>query len=258
MLGYKNAIAAGVGILAMLIAGQVAAVYGWRSTFLIYGVSLLFLLPGVILLRRAAPPPPAVQAAGDGFWRTLSGSWLIYATTVLFGIVTMAPLTQLPFLLAEIGIEGAQKLSVILVCASAGSAVGAFLYGRIYARLGAAGTLMADMAAWGTGMAVLGTTASDVHAAVGCLIAGIASGIFVVHMANLLVVRAAPTQRGRAIGLLYVALFAGDFMTPIVLVPIAEAFTRHVMFLLLGAVCAAVLTVVAASRWPAGRRAAAG
>lgn len=144
MLGYKNAVAAASGIGGMLIAGIIAAAFGWRATFLVYGVALLFVLPVIISLRgyvRVARPAVAV----GGQYRDLAGSWFIYFAVVAFGVLVMAPLTQLPFLLREIQIEGPQKLSLILACASVGSTIGAVCYGWIFARFKVRGTFLLNM-----------------------------------------------------------------------------------------------------------------
>ncbi|SFR90039.1 MFS transporter [Sphingomonas jatrophae] len=242
MLGYKNAIAAGTSIVGMLFAGQIADAYGWRAAFLLYGVALLFVVPALLTLPRRVEP--ATDQPGARLFAPLPAGRLIYPGTILFGILVMAPLTQLPFLLREIGVEGAGTLSRILMFTSVGSTVGAFVYGRLFALAGPVGTLVANMGLWAIGMLTLGTTGSVAQTIVGCLICGIAGGMFVVHMANLLVGRVAAGDRANAIGLLYVALFAGDFLTPLVLVPLASAFGRHTTFLLLAIPC--VLTAAAA------------
>lgn len=236
MLGYKNSIAAGTGIFGMLIAGSLADLYGWRIAFLMYAFSLLFVIPALWTLRDRRVPP-SVDAQPKLF-TPLTSNWLIYGGTILFGILVMAPLTQLPFLLREIGVSGAGTLSRILGFSSVGSMVGAFLYGRAYALLGPVGTLIGCMTLWGTGMLTLGSTGSVTQTIIGCFMCGIAGGIFVVHMANLIVSRVQPLDRANAAGLLYVALFFGDFLTPVVLVPLASAFGRHTAFLLLAIPCA--------------------
>jgi MFS family permease len=234
MLGYKNSIAAATSIVGMLVAGLVADVYGWRFAFLLYAIALVFVLPALLVLKRRSPSADQPQPK---LFAPVASGWLIYLGTILFGILVMAPLTQLPFLLREIGVTGAGTLSRILGFSSVGSTVGAFVYGRVFAVLGPVGTLVASMALWGTGMLTLGTTASIPQTIVGCFLCGIASGMFVVHMANLMVGRVAAGDRANAIGLLYVALFAGDFLTPLVLVPLASAFGRHTTFLLLAIPC---------------------
>ncbi|MET0269072.1 MAG: MFS transporter [Sphingomonas sp.] len=245
MLGYKNSLAAAAGIVGMLLAGQIADGFGWRAAFLLYAVALLFVAPALLALRGHGDSPAArPQATQPRLFAPLPAGWLIYPGTILFGIVVMAPLTQLPFLLREIGVTGAGTLSRILTFTSVGSMIGAFVYGRVFALLGPVGTLVANMAAWAAGMLTLGLTGSIAQTVAGCLICGVAAGMFVVHMANLLVGRVAPEDRGNAMGLLYVALFIGDFMTPLVLVPIASAFGRHATFLLLAVPCA--ITAVAA------------
>ena len=251
MLGYKNAIAAATGIVGMLIAGQIAGAWGWRVAFLIYGVALLLVVPAVLGLRGHARSARSHRAPKGGL-RALLRVWPIYASTVLFGILVMAPLTQLPFLLREIDVTGAQTLSIILGFTSVGSAVGAFLYGRIFQFFGGRGTILFNLAIWATGMAILGTTQSALQAGIGCLLAGIAGGIWVVHMANLLMTKIEPLHRGRAMGLLYVALFTGDFLTPLALIPLAEIFGRHMVFLILTIPCllglAGVATAMVRSR----------
>jgi len=248
MLGYKNAIAAAVGIGGAMVSGAVAEAFGWRAAFAVYGVALLFVLPAIVSTRSFPAPLRETDSAQAGYWRDIGRSWFLYAAIIAFAILVMAPMTQVPFLLHEMDVRSPKQLALVLGCASFGSACGGFLFGHVIARLGMIGTFVAMMAVWAASMLMLGTAASASHAALGCLASGIASGMFVVYMANALVVRVAPRNRGRAVGFLYVSLFAGDFVTPMVLVPMAEAVGRHTSFLLLALPCAlAILVVLAAA-----------
>lgn len=248
MLGYKNSISSATSIAGMLLAGLLAEAYGWRIAFLLYAVALAFVLPSILLLKDRRTIANEPQQAK--LFAPLASARLLYLGVILFGILVMAPLTQVPFLLREINITGAGTLSLILGFTSVGSTLGAFAYGRVYALLGASATLVACMALWGSGMLTLGTTGSVAQTITGCGLCGIASGLFMVHMANLMVGRVAPGDRANAMGLLYVALFLGDFLTPLVLVPLASTFGRHTAFLLLAVPC----FVTAAGALMASRR----
>ncbi len=248
MLGYKNSLSSATSIAGMLLAGLLAETFGWRIAFLLYAIALAFVLPAILLLKQGRTI--ASQPQQGKLFAPLASARLLYLGVILFGILVMAPLTQVPFLLREIDITGAGTLSLILGFTSIGSTLGAFAYGRVYALLGASATLVAFMTLWGTGMLTLGTTASVAQTIVGCGLCGIASGLFMVHMANLMVSRVAPNDRANAMGLLYVSLFLGDFLTPLVLVPLASTFGRHTAFMLLAVPC----FVTAAGAFLASRR----
>jgi MFS family permease len=248
MLGYKNSISSATSIVGMLLAGLMADTFGWRIAFGLYAISLVFVLPSILLLKNRSTIASEPQQAK--LFAPLASGRLIYLGVILFGVLVMAPLTQVPFLLREIDITGAGTLSLILGFSSVGSTLGAFAYGRVYALLGPTSTLIACMALWGTGMLTLGTTGSVAQTIAGCLTCGIASGLFIVHVANLMVSRVAPSDRASAMGLLYVALFLGDFLTPLILVPLASTFGRHTAFLLLAIPC----FVTAAGAFVAARR----
>ena len=71
------------------------------------------------------------------------------------------------------------------------------------------------------------------------MLSSLGAGCVGPYVGNLLLDRAEPAVRARAAGLLYSATFVGDFLNPLAMLPLRQAFGIHMAFVIVGAVCAA-------------------
>ena len=91
-------------------------------------------------------------------------------------------------------------------------------------------------------MLTIGLSHSVSMTTVGVGFSGLAGGFLIPFATNLVVNRAAPEARGRALGFFYMATYIGNFLNPPIMTPIREAIGNHQTFLALG-----VILVVAAA-----------
>ena len=76
--------------------------------------------------------------------------------------------------------------------------------------------------------------------AAGVALGGLASGFLVPFTTNLIVNRAAPEARARALGFMYMANYIGSFLNPWVTTPIRTALGNHQIFLAMDILLAVV------------------
>jgi MFS family permease len=194
--------------------------------------------------------PERIAIASTGRLRVL---WPFYVMIVAFGVVLMMTNTQLSFLLAEIGVNAPSAVGRIAVMASVGATIGGFSYGFVRARLSSANCFALVFAIWTTGLSILGFAHVPQTAVIGCVVTGIAAGLFLPHMVTTLAAAADDGVRDRAIAMFYSAIFLGDFLNPLVVEPISEQLTRHGAFRAVAAFTFVAMIVAALSRFGRAR-----
>lgn len=246
MFGYKYAIGSGISIGGILVAGLMADQFGWRSPFALYAVGFLALL----LLQlaggwpkdtvRVAPDP--ASSSGGGF-RLLAPLWPVFLTIIVFGIVMMMVSTQVPFLLQEIDSAAPVQIAWAVGSAAVGSVLGGLSFGAID-RVLKRRTFLLIVLLWCLGLGSLGLSQALIQAALGCALCGFAAGLFIPNMLTALVEKAHESVRNRAIGLLYSAIFIGDFINPPAIAPLTAALGRHGAFLAVAGLCGLVFVTL--------------
>src|ERR1700730_11829843 len=136
ILGYQNAVGAGVALLALLAAGAIGEVAGWRAPFALY------LLGGLVLLLAVwcVPETPPISRERQPSASSVFHLWPIYLLIVLVFAAVFMSAVQLAFLLVADGVTSPALQSWVLATSSACSAMGAWAYGRVRPRLGSYGT----------------------------------------------------------------------------------------------------------------------
>ncbi|AHE55084.1 MFS transporter [Sphingomonas sanxanigenens] len=252
LIGIKGALGSIGGIAGILIGGELGMLGGWRLPFAIYLIGWLLLAMALAGRRPVVvPPATAARAAGQG----LMALWPFYVAIVGFGIVLMMTNTQLSFLLGEIGISAPSRVARVAVLAPVGAAIGGFSYGAVRRRLSSRSCFALVFGLWTVGLATLGFSQGVAIASLGCVIAGLAAGLFLPHMITTLTSVAAPEVRDRAIAMFYSAIFLGDFLNPLVIEPISEVLGRHGAFRAVATVTAVSMLAVLIRRRPAQAKA---
>ena len=112
-------------------------------------------------------------------------------------------------------------------------------------------TFALSLALMAAGQAVLGVSHHPLLSAIGCVVAGSGAGLAVPHVPNMVLARVQEEARGRALGLMYSALFLGSFCNPLFVAPVAGLVGRHGA---LGVSAIAIALGSATAFWLAGRR----
>jgi ACDE family multidrug resistance protein len=155
----------------------------------------------------------------------------------------------LPQRLAEIGIRAPVLVSIYAVVGAAvtTSLVGLF-YGRLRARFSYAVLLRFALGAALIGFLIYGTITQPVLLLLAPALFGVGNGILFPVVTVLVDEAAGHEQRSRAASLSGTAIFAGQFISPLLFGPLIAATSTTTGFLVAAGVSATILTVVVTRR----------
>jgi MFS family permease len=202
--------------------GGALGAQNWRTPFWLYAVSL----PLAFFAARYIwqPVPQALNRAGKLPalpWRMLAAP---VGVTLLGGLVFYVLIVELSFKLDDIGVESPATIGAVSAVASLGTAVGAFLFGRL-ARLGPAVLVPLAFALSGVGLIGLALAPSVPVVVVAAVITGFGNGLLLPSLLTWALGSLSFEQRGRGTGVWTSALFIGQFVCPLVVLALAGALT---------------------------------
>ena len=194
----------------------------WRTPFWLYVVSLPL---AALAARYVWQPAPQARTQAHGMplpplpWRQLAAP---IGVTLLGGLVFYVLIVQLSFKLDSIGVESTATIGAASAIASLGTAVGAFLFGRL-ARLGPAVTVPLAFALSGIGIIGLGLASPLPIVIAAAVVTGFGNGLQLPSMLTWALGSLTLEQRGRGTGVWTSALFIGQFVCPLVVLALAGA-----------------------------------
>jgi MFS family permease len=219
--------------------GGVLGSRSWRAPFWVYVVSL----PLAVLAAKFVWQP-ASRSQADAHatklprlpWRQLAAP---VGVTLLGGLVFYVLIVELSFKLAAIGVTNTGTIGAVSAIGALGTAVGAFLFGRL-ARLGPAVTVPLAFALSGVGLLGLALAPSVPVVVLFAVVTGFGNGLLLPSMLTWALSSLTFEQRGRGTGVWTSALFIGQFVCPLVVLALSGALSGLTSALLvLGAVSVA-------------------
>ena len=225
--GLQIAVMSVAGILFISLGGILADI-GWRVPFLLYFFSLLILPAAFKYLKE-----PQRTGEPREVKRDISSPgiiWIIFGNVMLIWIIFFIIPVQIPFYLKDIGVEKNTMIGLAIAASTLFSAVSSFSYSRIkdllsFRQIFALGYVL-------MGLAFIAIALGNSYAAVllGMLLAGLGMGLMIPN-ANVWVMHLAPQEiRGREIGRLTTFWFLGQFLSPVILLPVLEHFDLPQLF----------------------------
>jgi hypothetical protein len=216
----------------MLPLGGLLAGLSWHAPFLVY-LSALLIVPFALSAVRDVPRPRSPAPAPGTVPAQAPAVWPVY----LLAFVTMLAFymgpTQVPFVLAAVGVSPASMGLMIAISALAGGLT-SLMYARLRARL-TVGTLAAlGLALLGAAWVLVGTADSLWQIVLGLLVNGVASGVLLPNFAVWLSALATPETRGRLLGGLTTAIFLGQFVSPLAAQPLVAIWDLSGAFVAVG------------------------
>lgn len=231
--GLQIAVMSLAGIIFVSLGGVLADIH-WRVPFLLYGFSLV-ILPATLLFLKE---PGFLSEAGNGqspsAVKSPSIIWLVFFNVLIMWLLFFIIPVQIPFYLKEMGVEKNSLVGIAIGVSTLFSAISSISFARIKDRLTfqqifALGYLLMAFAyaaiAYGNsyGMVLLGM-----------ILAGLGMGLMIPN-ANVWVMQLAPLEiRGREIGKLTTFWFMGQFLSPLLLLPLLKYVTQSELFYILG------------------------
>jgi MFS family permease len=222
--------------------GGVLGAQNWRTPFWLYAVSL----PLAFFAARYIwqPVPQALNRTGKLPalpWRMLAAP---VGVTLLGGLVFYVLIVELSFKLDDIGVESPATIGAVSAVASLGTAVGAFLFGRL-ARLGPAVLVPVSFGVSGVGLVGLALAPTVPFVVVAAVVTGFGNGLLLPSLLTWALGSLTYEQRGRGTGIWTSGLFIGQFVAPLVVLALSGAISGLTSALLvLGTVAVAAAVAV--------------
>lgn len=229
-----------MGGIVFMITGGVLAGMSWRAPFGIYMVALPLALAAWFVLSRVpgrasdGAPDPAQGSAGE----PQSFPWLIYAWVGGMAFLLMSTFytlpVKLPFVLRELGVENPAYVGMILAGVTLASIPGALGYGFIRRFADPRAIMSVGFITLGLGIIIVATAQSLPMVVLGVLVTGASLGPNFPNFMAFFMAKVPPALRGRASGLMTMAIFGGQFVSPLVAAPLIAAYGLHGGILLVG------------------------
>ncbi|WP_328189059.1 MFS transporter [Marinobacter sp. OP 3.4] len=247
-LGLQGSFMALGGVVFLNLGGALAD-WSWRGPFLVYIAGLL-LLP----YARAVLYEPSASADTDNE----SGvqlppepfPWGRVILAYSLGLISMAMFymvpAQLPFLLTERHEVSGTAIGLALSTTPMAAAVVSFTYGRLKPWLTVSSLYVIGFVLVTIGFTIVGYAHSYALTLVGVSLAGLGFGIFLPNT-NVWLMRITPTAyRGRVFGGSSSAIFLGQFLSPLVVAPVAALLgSLRDVYLAAAVLCLSLAAVMA-------------
>jgi MFS family permease len=237
VIGLQQATSQVVNVCAVFIVGAIVQFTGWRGAFLVYGAFGFALFLAAVAGVRAAPSRPvreqSAAPAPAGFLWSITP---VCALTTLMGILTVIPMAQLPFVLADNGQGSARLVSIVLGANFVFAAVSAMSYARLKTRFGKRATFIGGLAIGMCGIAFMGFASGLVPFCVAASLAGLGTGIYNTYVFDHGVEIVPPSYHARAAGLLFAFMFFGAAINPLVAGAFEQALGLHHSLIVMAAV----------------------
>ncbi|TVZ57959.1 putative MFS family arabinose efflux permease [Flavobacteriaceae bacterium MAR_2010_105] len=226
--GIQIAIMSIGGIIFITLGGFLADIH-WRVPFLLYFFSILILPFTYLYLKE-----PKVQAEAKTIKKSISSPkiiWFVFINVMLMWIIFFIIPVQIPFYLKSvIGVEKNALIGIAIASSTFFSAISAFSYSKIkdkfnYQQVFCLGYFLMALA-----YICIALSNSYAMVMLGMLLVGLGMGVLIPN-ANIWVMQLAPLEiRGREIGRLTTFWFMGQFLSPIILLPLLEVISQAQLF----------------------------
>jgi MFS family permease len=235
ILGYQGAVGAIAALAIILGSGALADLAGWRAPFALYLIAFLVFVAALVAIpKRPAGGPVEKREAPSAGWSAFAGLWVPLAITVALFVGSFMPTLQVSFLLKDLGVLKPSTQSLVIAAGAVMVSLGSAMYGPLRLRFSDRWMLRLCSLSIGIGIVVSGFAHEAIQVAAGCAISGIGTGLLNPQVNNMLLSRVGAEARGRSVGLGYTARYAGDFLNPVIVAPLAAATGLHGAFVILG------------------------
>lgn len=219
-----------IGGILFIGLGGVLADINWRLPFLIYLFSLAVLPLAVFFLHEPEIVKNELMQEQEVNQKSPPVIWLLFFNVMVMWILFFLIPVQIPFHLKAIGTESNTLIGAAIAMSTAFSAISSFSYSRIKNRFSFFTIFSFGFLLMAAAYAVVAYSASYPAVVLAMMIAGLGMGMMIPNT-NMWVMKIAPPEiRGREIGRLTTFWFMGQFLSPILLLPVVNAFSLSTTF----------------------------
>lgn len=235
--GLQIAVMSIGGIIFITLGGILADIH-WRVPFLIYFFSLLILPFCYAYLKEPKRDMEPQESKTD--IKSPAIIWFVFINVMLMWILFFIIPIQIPFYLKDLGVEKNSMIGLAIASSTFFSAVAAFSYSRIKDKFSFRQIFALGYFLMATAFAFIAAGHSYFTVMLGMLFAGLGMGIMIPN-ANIWVMQLAPPEiRGREIGRLTTFWFMGQFLSPLMLLPLLDYFSQSQLFFILSGILLAL------------------
>ncbi|GLH36368.1 MFS transporter [Pseudomonas moraviensis] len=193
----------------------------WRTPFALYAVGLIFLPLMAWQLWEPQPRVPVAAAVAQPVkrafpWRALTP---MYALALLAGLSLFIVPVQAGYLLNLLHVDAPQQIGMTMGANQLGVLVGALSF-RLLSGLRSQHLLLIAYGLAGVGGLLMAGASSHVQVVVAVLVNGLGIGLMLPTLITWIMAQVGFEQRGRAAGCFTAAIFAGEFISPLVVLAI--------------------------------------
>lgn len=230
--GLQIAVMSLAGIIFITLGGFLADI-NWRVPFLLYAFSLVTLPFAYLYLKEPNNEVHHQRGTGASSPKII---WFVFVNVMLMWILFFIIPIQIPFHLKDMGVESNGLIGIGIASSTFFSAIAAFSYGKISKSLNFKQVFIIGYFTMALAFLVLAFGSSYTTVLIAMLLAGLGMGVMIPN-ANVWVMHLAPLEiRGREIGRLTTFWFMGQFLSPLLLLPLLEFLTQQQMFYMITAI----------------------
>lgn len=204
---------------------------GWRTPFVLYAVGVLCLPLMALLLwepqaRRVEQEPSSTSRFP---WGTLAP---LYLLTGLAGVSLFIVPVQAGYLLQLLHVDGPQQIGLTMGANQLGVLAGALTF-RLLAELPARRLLALGFATAGLGGGLMALSSSHALVVLAVLLNGLGVGLLLPTLITQVMQQVGFDQRGRATGGFTASIFAGEFVSPLLVLALTGGIATQLPHALL-------------------------
>lgn len=225
--GIQIAVMSIGGIIFITLGGFLADI-NWRVPFLLYFFSIL-ILPFTYLYLKEPTKYLEVKPL-DKSIKSPKIIWFVFINIMLMWIIFFIIPVQVPFYLKSLGVEKNALIGIAIASSTFFSAVSAFSYSKIKDKLNFQQVFCLGYFLMALGFITMAISSSFLMVILGVIFTGLGMGVLIPN-ANIWVMQLAPIEiRGREIGRLTTFWFMGQFLSPILLLPLLKIISLAQLF----------------------------
>jgi MFS family permease len=228
-IGWQGAFIAFGGVVFVSVGGLLAD-FSWRLPFLVYAFSLVVLVFTFFYIYEPEVLHGVAKVPKRSAIRRKNMIGLVYVTSFLGMLFFYMIPTQMPFLLTGTGKISSSVIGYSISTAILAGALLSVNYGKIRIRFNFFQIYSVTFFLMGLGFLVIALSHSFTGILSGLIIAGFGTGLLMPN-SNLWLISLAPAaQRGSMVGFLNLFVYAGQFLSPILIFPLIKWQSIHFSF----------------------------
>lgn len=235
-MGHQGAFMSFGGVVFISIGGILADI-SWRCPFLIYALALALLVLVIIFIYEPADyRKQDVKITQKELLKkiNLGQVLLIYIVAFLGFVFFFMIIVQMPFVFESLGNISQTKTGISISISMLVSSIVALNYSRIKNMCSFKSVYGLTFLFMGSGFLIIGMAESYAGYMTGLIIEGFGMGMLMPN-SNFWIVSIAPLNiRGRLVGNLSMAVYLGQFLSPIVFRPVNKLLSMNTAFTLSG------------------------